>query len=304
MGYYKVRGLNFLARVIKKITANVPLTKKTYQLKDKEVYRILQNFNTPNSLTEVKSDAVPLNSVIWTGWLQGEDNAPGVVKYCLNSIRKHNNNHLVVSINETNLKRYLPDFPKLIIEKYKRGDIIPAHFMDIVRVKLLRTYGGVWVDATILITQDFPDSMFQQKFYSHAGIPDLYHAYPADYKWCTFFFSATAQSDFINAIDNLLSNYWCFNNRAVDYFLLDYAMRYVYDNNNSIKAEVDSLECTDFNIGSLLPLLLLPYTKENLCRTKAFMSESPLFKLTYKGVNQFDNNVLSALINEDKLVNQ
>ena len=55
---------------------------------------------------------------IWTCWLQGEEQAPPIVKKCLASIR---------------------------------------HFSDILRIYLLALNGGIWMDATTYMTGDLPD---------------------------------------------------------------------------------------------------------------------------------------------------
>ena len=47
---------------------------------------------------------------IWVMWWQGEENAPEIVKCCINSIRKNANNHEVIIISEKNLKNYVTFF--------------------------------------------------------------------------------------------------------------------------------------------------------------------------------------------------
>lgn len=66
---------------------------------------------------------------IFTLWLQGEENAPELVKACIRSMRHHCTQQLVV-LDEKTLFEYI-DLPTEIVEKYKAGKIRRAHFADI-----------------------------------------------------------------------------------------------------------------------------------------------------------------------------
>jgi hypothetical protein len=47
--------------------------------------------------------------------------------------------------------------------KLKRSQMSAVHFCDVLRLLLLRKYGGVWIDATVLLTgtpEWFPDEEF------------------------------------------------------------------------------------------------------------------------------------------------
>ena len=81
---------------------------------------------------------------IWQCWFQGEENMPNSIKLCLQSIKEFNPDREIILITEKNMNEYikLPDF---IIEKYKKGIISRTHFSDILRLYLLKEYGGVWV---------------------------------------------------------------------------------------------------------------------------------------------------------------
>ena len=88
---------------------------------------------------------------VWICWFQGEENAPELIKCCINSARKTMPDREIVVVTLKNLSKYanLPDY---IIEKYKKGIIPPAHFSDLIRIELLCTHGGLWIDSTVLCT--------------------------------------------------------------------------------------------------------------------------------------------------------
>ena len=89
--------------------------------------------------------------IIWICWLQGKENAPDIIKCCLNSVKENSRDFLVKIINESNLDSYvtLPDY---IIRKWKQGIIPNALFSDLIRLELLIKYGGLWLDSTVLMT--------------------------------------------------------------------------------------------------------------------------------------------------------
>lgn len=57
---------------------------------------------------------------IWVCWLQGEEQAPKLVRRCIASIRKNANGHPVNLLTEENIGRYL-SIPRGILQKYRHG---------------------------------------------------------------------------------------------------------------------------------------------------------------------------------------
>ena len=89
---------------------------------------------------------------VWILWLQGFENAPEVVKLCVHSMKRilGQQEHICL-LDKDNLFEYI-DLPDYIIQKWQRGIIDNTHFSDIVRLHLLNTYGGIWIDATVYFT--------------------------------------------------------------------------------------------------------------------------------------------------------
>ncbi len=90
---------------------------------------------------------------LWICWLQGIEGAPELVKTCINSVKKAYPEKEIIIITEDNLKDYI-ELPDYILEKRKKGVISNAHFSDIIRLALLVKHGGLWCDASVLITGD------------------------------------------------------------------------------------------------------------------------------------------------------
>ena len=85
---------------------------------------------------------------VWTCWFQGEENAPALVKVCINRMRAVFGEKNVTVITDENFSDFI-SLPDYILQKYKRGFISRAHFSDILRIELLYQYGGLWLDSTV-----------------------------------------------------------------------------------------------------------------------------------------------------------
>ena len=101
------------------------------------------------------------DKVIWQYWGQGYDEVPDVVRTCLESVDKYAGDYTVVRLTDANLSEYL-DLPDFV--QQKRAVYSRAHFSDLLRLILLKTYGGVWMDATILMTGPIPRKWAESEF--------------------------------------------------------------------------------------------------------------------------------------------
>jgi hypothetical protein len=83
---------------------------------------------------------------IWFYWHQGLNNAPDVVQKCYRSWRLRNPEWDVTPLRFSNLAYYLnPGDMNVLVTR-------PQAFSDLVRINLLKKYGGVWVDASCFCT--------------------------------------------------------------------------------------------------------------------------------------------------------
>ena len=91
-------------------------------------------------------------------WLQGWDKAPWLQKKVLNSWAINNPDWNIELIDEKNLKNYVSDID-YIYDKNKK--ITPQAKSDIIRLSLLKRYGGVWADSTLLCMQPLNHWVFE-----------------------------------------------------------------------------------------------------------------------------------------------
>lgn len=298
---YYCYSVTCLGKVAKKVIKNTFLTKKIFSGKDLYIFNKFDalDLNSNDLLSSVSSNT-NINNVIWTGWLQGEAEMPKAVSYCLNSIETHSNNHPVVLITMNNLKKYLPDFPNIILEKYRQKKIVSAHFMDIVRVMLIRRYGGLWIDPTVLVTQDLDDAIFENDFYSYRGKSSPWGSNPANSKWCTFFMGGKKNNAFFRKIEIDILEYWKNSDYAIDYFLLDYIMEWIYIHDKSVQVVVNALKESEGTVFELVKILKKEYTIENFHEYKRLLKNEPIYKLSYKQKEMlYKKSLFSHLMSND-----
>lgn len=84
--------------------------------------------------------------IIWTCWWQGEEQAPALVRACFDSWAFHNPGWRINIVDRTNVSDIGKSFPL-----FAQPERIPIQaFSDVLRIAVLKTHGGVWVDASLL----------------------------------------------------------------------------------------------------------------------------------------------------------
>ena len=81
---------------------------------------------------------------IWQYWDSGIENAPEIVKACVNSVEKYKGSLERVILDDNSIKNYVT-IPDYIYKLKEKGVISKAHFADILRTYLLYEYGGCWI---------------------------------------------------------------------------------------------------------------------------------------------------------------
>jgi len=100
-----------------------------------------------------------LNKTIWLLWLQGWDNAPWLQKQVALSWEINNPDWKIEYVTYDNLKKYINDIG-YIYNKYR--NISKQALSDIIRLSLLKNYGGVWADSTMLCMKPLNEWVFEK----------------------------------------------------------------------------------------------------------------------------------------------
>lgn len=166
---------------------------------------------------------------IFTLWLQGEENAPEIVRKCIESIRKLYPERLVV-LDENNISDWIK-LPDYIEEKWKKGLMIPAHYADIIRLELLYRYGGYWSDATCFWTGTIPGDIEVAEFFMYVtGNNKTSHMFVHN---C--FIRARKGSGLLEMWRETVLEYWRKEDSAKAYYLVHFLLKLLVDNNQEAK---------------------------------------------------------------------
>ncbi len=101
---------------------------------------------TKNALTKIYT-AQSFPKQIWIYWNTPIDTAPKIVQTCVHLIQKLNPHFQVNILNENNYTDYVKD-ERVIY--HMKSDILHTYKSDLLRWYLIYTYGGLYVDASVL----------------------------------------------------------------------------------------------------------------------------------------------------------
>lgn len=237
---------------------------------------LLQSVTFPSQLEDNSEKGDGMKAPIWFFWLQGEEHLPTIPKLCLQSIRKHANGHEVKVLTADNYKEYVT-IPNMLIEKYRSGRIKAAHFADILRVNLLAQQGGLWLDATMLVTRDLPQEIFDMPFFSVKTVNQGY--FVSQCRWAVFCLGAAKGNPLFVQLASLFEQYLMSTDLFVDYFLFDNFIDMLYKRYPLIKAQIDSLPMNNPRVHDMAPLLCDKVSDKQF---EGLVKGTYLFKLSYK----------------------
>ncbi len=96
---------------------------------------------------EYKKSNIP--KFIWTYWHDG--NIPITVRKCIATWKKHNPEYEITILNNNKVKKLCGiDLNELNIQKD-----FHARYADFARILVIRKFGGIWIDSSIICTQNF-----------------------------------------------------------------------------------------------------------------------------------------------------
>ena len=275
--------LNRLSRYFKSIDANSVIVK--FIEKDfKEIIEKYKKNTCSPAVAEIKEIAEKSKTNIWVFWWQGYEAAPVLVKKCIESVRKNAGTHTVILLTKDNWQTYA-DIPEYIIKKVSEGNISLTHFSDILRMALLADHGGLWLDATIFVSQSIPDYCFTLPYFSihyKASSSKITQG-----RWTGFCQGGCRNSIIHSFCRDIFFEYWKKYARLADYFFIDYTMLCGYKNIPAFKQLVDSVPLNNEGIKKLDLHFSDTFSKE---KYESILKNSTFFKLNWKRIYKTENN--------------
>ena len=259
---------------------------------DRQIYGNMEASKTAEAIHTEEGNK-KTGTGIWTLWLQGEEQAPAIVRKCLSSLNRLDRE--VCVLTEDNLSDY-SDIPEYILEKRRRGIINNTHFSDIVRAAVLTKHGGTWIDATVYVSDAELISQVLDKYplfaYSFA-MRDTINDYMLFDSW---FLHGSRGGAILEDTRDMLYAYWENEDSLMHYFLFHLMF--------SIACRRHPEEYEAIPVFSLEPChilqheMLKPYDE---LRWDHIMRMSGVHKLTYKYDTSADTkgSMLDHLLGSD-----
>lgn len=215
---------------------------------------------------------------IWICWWQGLEQAPEIVKICIDSIRRNAKNHQVTLITDANYKEYV-HIPSWVEEKRDKGIISRTHFADLLRLSLLAEHGGMWLDATFFCVSSEIEQYFEYPVWS-VKRPDYLHLSVASGNFANYSLACDYDHRWVFAtFRDYFLHYWKTNNSLVDYLTLDYLIVLAQRKDERIKKLFEAIIPNNQRCDDLFVALPKSYNKQYWNSLK---ENTALFKLSWK----------------------
>ena len=166
---------------------------------------------------------------IWILWLQGMEHAPRLVQKCYESVcRNKPDDFEVVLLTEENLNEYI-QLPEFIWKKHREGKITTPHLSDLIRIELLCTYGGCWMDATVFCSGKIPEYMVSENMFlfKTSSMENVV------LKMSNWWLAGGKSNRIFQATRKLLHLFWENEEEAHNYFIFHIAMSKIIDTDSA-----------------------------------------------------------------------
>lgn len=232
-----------------------------------------------------KESSVTNNKDVWVCWLQGIDNAPQIVKKCVESHKYWLKDKEIHFIDESNVFDFI-DLPKHIIYKWRKGIISNTLFSDFVRLCLLKEYGGLWIDSTVLFTGKLPDYIENHDFFMYRT--PLEDEGKLGESWLI---KSPKNDKLICLTLEILVEYWKKENKIRDYFLMFICMKIASEKYGTLKERT-------LEVPNRLPGILENYLNEEYNEElwNEICNLTPVHKLNYKKIEYKEGTFLMKVL--------
>ena len=171
--------------------------------------RQLRPFLSSELVDNVTPSTMP--HVIWVYWHQGEENAPDVVRECIESWRR-NNPGWEVRVLDGDTAASKIDLSDI------SPDISLAALSDILRIRLMAQKGGIWVDATLynrIPLDQWLWPLMQAGFFAFSRSS-------RERLVASWFLASCRGSELAGDVDRAVTRYWKGRGRVATYYWFHY----------------------------------------------------------------------------------
>lgn len=285
---------NLKNKIVRIILKALGLQEAASSYSEISAYKIIKKYKewayiSPD-FEETINSSVRINNTIWAFWRQGVENAPDIVKKCIESQQKYANSwgYDYVILTDENLHQYIK-LPDYIEEKHRNKIIMEAHYSDIIRIQLLIQYGGIWMDSTCYVTAKLPSYIKNAPFFIFST-GNWWPWFLSPVKCSNWFIKSEKGNELLIKTRNYLFEHWQNRNSVIHYFVFHLSLSMLTEEDDSCKVIWDSMPF----VNNLQPhLLQYSFHKEYDKETYGFiLGQSFVHKCSYK----FQKDLLNAKI--------
>ncbi len=220
---------------------------------------------------------------VWCFWAQGERKLPEVVKICVASQRKYfiDKKYSYHFLSMQNIDSYIK-IPSIYYERLNNNELSYTHFSDILRVELLKEYGGIWIDASFYMSGNrISDDMLMLPIFSlkRKSLIDDAYKNASNGKWVVGFLYAQKRYKLFIILSKVYEIYWKRYHTLIDYFLLDHIIAACYSMFPDIKDDIDSIPYNNILFRKLSEVINDPYDDK---KYKLITEDTFIHTLTWK----------------------
>lgn len=178
-------------------------------------------------ILKYKNNSVPAfngsQKNIFFFWWDGFDSAPDIVKKCYEKIKLYYQDFKLIIIDKNNYS--IAEIDDYLVNLFLSKKITIQTFSDILRLKLISKFGGVWIDSTVLLINKFNliNDLNKYSFVSciENDTSKFYNFNGIVTSWSSFFIGGSKNNPIFLCTYNLYLEYLKSNNNNINYFLTD-----------------------------------------------------------------------------------
>ena len=245
-----------------------------------------------------KENEERIPKIIWLLWWQGVDTASPLIKKCINRFKMIPDFQLNI-LDKNTVENYI-DISD-ILPLYLKGKIFIQHLADIIRIRLLRKYGGIWCDASMIILDlDYFGRLVDEYLFLTNHFIDFDDSVSVSHGKCSTYFWATFPNNpLFNFVDDCFTGFLNRHRGVIDYTQFDYTIMLGYYNIPYIHDLLDNVPPNNQNIWWLDEHYNEQFDKKIWDKITA---NAPLMKLSSKGaagkcINIKENSFFTHVIN-------
>lgn len=245
---------------------------------------LVQKYNSgkQSMLPEIENDvASDPKMPVWVCWWQGIDNAPELVKNCIDSMYRNfpQDKVAIRVITFENYKKYV-FFNDRIVERFNSGALSLTHLSDLLRAQLLYRYGGLWIDATYFVADERLNYIFDDyEFFTQKTNETRWDVDIVKGRWAENLLKGPKGFPLFGFMMEAFEYYWEVKDTLIEYYLMDYIIAVAYDNIPVVHHAIEQCPVNNPKALDLSALSNKPYKKEIL---EELLKDTCIFKMYHK----------------------